>query len=80
MRTVGHPKRAGSLPDVLLTLDGQYAGVLALLDGCTANRQMVGTVPDRSGLLGCSAAPTPSRPCSATAPYGGATVRVWVPA
>ncbi len=50
MRNVGHRKRAEPLPDVLLALDEQYAGILALLDGSSANRQMVSTVPESTGV------------------------------
>jgi signal transduction histidine kinase len=50
MRTVGHPRRVEPLPDVLLSLDEQYAGILALLDASSANKQMVSTVPECSGV------------------------------
>jgi signal transduction histidine kinase len=50
MRDVGHRRRAEPLPDVLLALDEQYAGILALLDRESANRHLVCTVPESTGV------------------------------
>jgi hypothetical protein len=70
---VGHPKRAEPLPDVLLNLDEPYAGILAPLDGCRADKQLVSTAPDRSG-------PAVARVGEPGGADGGVTVQARVPA